>query len=74
MTGLPACFLTEYLERATAKLKVVVPATMLIIFVLLYLTFQRVDEALLIMATLPFAPAGGIWRLWLLCRREMQRL
>jgi Cu(I)/Ag(I) efflux system membrane protein CusA/SilA len=35
----------EYLERATAKLKVVVPATLLIIFVLLYLTFKRFDEA-----------------------------
>ncbi|MDY7544924.1 efflux RND transporter permease subunit [Glaciimonas sp. CA11.2] len=56
----------EYLERATAKLKVVVPATLLIIFVLLYLTFQRFDEAALIMGTLPFALAGGIWLLWLL--------
>jgi Cu(I)/Ag(I) efflux system membrane protein CusA/SilA len=56
----------EYLERATAKLKVVVPATLLIIFVLLYLTFKRVDEATLIMATLPFALAGGIWLLWAL--------
>ncbi|MEB0013225.1 efflux RND transporter permease subunit [Glaciimonas sp. Gout2] len=56
----------EYLERATAKLKVVVPATLLIIFVLLYLTFRRFDEAALIMGTLPFALAGGIWLLWLL--------
>lgn len=56
----------EYLERATAKLKVVVPMTLLIIFVLLYLTFKRVDEATLIMATLPFALAGGIWLLWAL--------
>ncbi|ELX08340.1 MULTISPECIES: efflux RND transporter permease subunit [Oxalobacteraceae] len=56
----------EYLERATAKLKVVVPMTLLIIFVLLYLTFKRVDEAALIMATLPFALAGGIWLLWAL--------
>jgi Cu(I)/Ag(I) efflux system membrane protein CusA/SilA len=56
----------EYLERATANLKVVVPATLLIIFVLLYLTFKRFDEAALIMATLPFALAGGIWLLWLL--------
>lgn len=44
----------------------VVPATLLIIFVLLYLTFGRVDETLLIMATLPFALAGGVWLLWLL--------
>jgi Cu(I)/Ag(I) efflux system membrane protein CusA/SilA len=56
----------EYLERALAKLKVVVPATLAIIFVLLYLSFGRFDEALLIMATLPFALAGGAWLLWLL--------
>jgi Cu(I)/Ag(I) efflux system membrane protein CusA/SilA len=56
----------EFLERATAKLKIVVPATLAIIFVLLYLTFKRFDEAFLIMATLPFALAGGIWLLWLL--------
>tara|TARA_B100001105_G_scaffold192555_2_gene156624 strand:+ start:2690 stop:5860 length:3171 start_codon:yes stop_codon:yes gene_type:complete len=56
----------EFLERATAKLKVVVPFTLLIIFVLLYLTFKRFDEALLIMATLPFALVGGVWLLWLL--------
>ena len=56
----------EYLERASAKLKVVVPATLLVIFVLLYLTFKRFDEAILIMATLPFALAGGVWLLWML--------
>ena len=56
----------EYLERATAKLKVVVPFTLLIIFVLLYLTFKRFEEAALIMATLPFALVGGIWLLYLL--------
>jgi Cu(I)/Ag(I) efflux system membrane protein CusA/SilA len=56
----------EFLERATAKLKVVVPFTLLIIFVLLYLTFKRFDDALLIMATLPFALVGGIWLLYLL--------
>ena len=56
----------EFLERATAKLKVVVPFTLLIIFVLLYLTFKRFDEALLIMATLPLALVGGIWLLYLL--------
>jgi copper/silver efflux system protein len=56
----------EYLERASARLKLVVPATLLIIFVLLYLTFQRFDEALLIMATLPFALVGGFWLLFLL--------
>ena len=56
----------EYLERATAKLKVVLPVTLLIIFVLLYLTFQRVQDALLIMGTLPFALIGGVWLLYLL--------
>lgn len=56
----------EFLERANARLKLVVPATLLIIFVLLYLTFRRADEALLIMATLPFALIGGIWFLYLL--------
>ena len=56
----------EFLERATAKLKAVVPFTLLIIFVLLYLTFKRFDEALLILATLPFALVGGIWLLYLL--------
>ena len=56
----------EFLERATAKLKLVVPATLMIIFVLLYLAFQRFDEALLIMATLPFALVGGFWLLWML--------
>ena len=56
----------QYLERATARLEVVVPATLLIIFVLLYLIFGRFDEAALIMATLPFALAGGIWFLWTL--------
>ena len=56
----------EFLERANARLKLVVPATLLIIFVLLYLTFARFDEALLIMATLPFALTGGAWFLYLL--------
>ncbi|QCB46577.1 efflux RND transporter permease subunit [Hydrogenophaga sp. PAMC20947] len=56
----------EYLERASAKLKLVVPFTLLIIFVLLYLTFRSLAEAALIMATLPFALVGGIWLLWVL--------
>ena len=54
----------EYLERATARLKVVVPVTLLIIFVLLYVVFQRFDEAWLIMGTLPLALVGGVWLLW----------
>jgi len=56
----------EYLERATARLKVVVPFTLLIVFVLLYVTFGALDEALLLMAALPFALVGGVWLLWLL--------
>ncbi|MFV8593242.1 efflux RND transporter permease subunit [Ralstonia pseudosolanacearum] len=56
----------EYLERATAKLKVVIPFTLLIIFVLLYMVFQRIDEVLLIMGTLPLALIGGFWLLYLL--------
>ena len=56
----------EFLERATAKLKVVVPFTLLIIFVLLYLTFRRFDEALLILAAMPFSLIGGYWLLYLL--------
>ena len=54
----------EFMQRANARLKAVVPATLAIIFVLLYLTFRRSDEALLIMATLPFALTGGVWFLY----------
>jgi Cu(I)/Ag(I) efflux system membrane protein CusA/SilA len=54
----------EFMQRANARLKAVVPATLAIIFVLLYLTFRRIDEALLIMATLPFALTGGVWFLY----------
>jgi Cu(I)/Ag(I) efflux system membrane protein CusA/SilA len=56
----------EYLARAAERLKIVVPATLAIIFLLLYLTFGRFDEAALIMATLPFALTGGVWALYLL--------
>jgi Cu(I)/Ag(I) efflux system membrane protein CusA/SilA len=56
----------EFLERATQRLKIVVPATLLIIFALLYATFRRWDEAALIMATLPFALTGGVWLIYLL--------
>jgi Cu(I)/Ag(I) efflux system membrane protein CusA/SilA len=54
----------EYLERAKARLMYVVPLTLLVIFVLLYLTFWRIDEALLIMLAVPFALIGGFWLLW----------
>jgi Cu(I)/Ag(I) efflux system membrane protein CusA/SilA len=56
----------EFLERATQKLKIVAPATLVIIFVLLYLTFRRLTDAVLIMATLPFALVGGFWLMYLL--------
>jgi copper/silver efflux system protein len=56
----------EYLERATQKLKLVVPFTLVIIFVLLYLAFRNFAAAALIMGTLPFALVGGLWLLFLL--------
>jgi copper/silver efflux system protein len=54
----------EYLERAEARLKVVVPVTLLIIFLLLYLNFRRLTETLIVMLSLPFALVGGLWLLW----------
>ena len=56
----------EYMERARARMKIVVPITLLIIFMLLYLNFQRVTEALIVMLSVPFALVGGVWLLWLL--------
>jgi Cu(I)/Ag(I) efflux system membrane protein CusA/SilA len=56
----------EYLERAIAKLKIVVPFTLLIIFLLLYLNFGRLTETLIVMLSLPFALVGGLWLMWLL--------
>jgi Cu(I)/Ag(I) efflux system membrane protein CusA/SilA len=54
----------EYMERAKARLKVVVPITILIIFLLLYLNFRRVTETLIVMLSVPFALAGGLWLMW----------
>jgi Cu(I)/Ag(I) efflux system membrane protein CusA/SilA len=54
----------EYLERARAKLKVVVPVTLLIIFLLLYLNFRRLTETLIVMLSLPFSLVGGLWLMW----------
>jgi Cu(I)/Ag(I) efflux system membrane protein CusA/SilA len=54
----------EYLERATARLKIVVPATLLIIFLLLYLNFKSVTETMIVMLSLPFALVGGLWLMW----------
>jgi copper/silver efflux system protein len=54
----------EYLERAQARLRIVVPVTLLIIFVLLYLNFGRLTETLIVMLSLPFALVGGLWLMW----------
>ncbi|HLZ05194.1 MAG TPA: efflux RND transporter permease subunit [Bradyrhizobium sp.] len=54
----------EYLQRAEARLKIVVPATLLIIFLLLYLNFRSVTETMIVMLSLPFALVGGLWLMW----------
>lgn len=56
----------EYLQRATERLRVVVPATLLIVFVLIYLVFRRLDDAAVVMLSLPFAVIGGLWLVWLM--------
>ncbi|MGK7312865.1 MAG: efflux RND transporter permease subunit [Candidatus Longimicrobiales bacterium M2_2A_002] len=56
----------EYMERAKAKLQYVVPATLLIIFLLLYFNFKSVGESLIVMLSLPFALVGGVFFMWLL--------
>lgn len=56
----------EYLERAAAKLRTVVPVTLVVIFVLLFLTFGSAADALLLMSTVPFALVGGFWLVWAL--------
>jgi copper/silver efflux system protein len=54
----------EYLQRAEARLKVVVPVTLLVIFLLLYLNFRTLTETLIVMLSVPFALVGGLWLLW----------
>jgi len=54
----------EYLQRAQAKLKVVVPATLVVILVLLFLNFGRITETLIVMLSVPFALVGGAWLMW----------
>jgi Cu(I)/Ag(I) efflux system membrane protein CusA/SilA len=54
----------EYLQRAKARLQVVVPLTVLIILLLLYLNFRRVTESLIVMLSVPFALVGGLWLMW----------
>jgi Cu(I)/Ag(I) efflux system membrane protein CusA/SilA len=56
----------EYLQRAEARMKIVVPVTLAIIFLLLYLNFRRLPETLIVMLSLPFALIGGLWFVWYL--------
>jgi Cu(I)/Ag(I) efflux system membrane protein CusA/SilA len=56
----------EYMERAIKKMKIVVPVTLLIIFLLLYLNFRRLTETFIVMLSVPFALVGGVWLMWLL--------
>ncbi len=56
----------EYMERAAQRLQVVVPITLGIIFLLLYLNFRRLSDTLIVMLTLPFGLIGGVWLLWAL--------
>jgi len=56
----------EYMERAIAKMKIVIPLTLLTIFLLLYLNFRRLTETLIVMLSVPFALVGGVWLMWLL--------
>jgi Cu(I)/Ag(I) efflux system membrane protein CusA/SilA len=56
----------EYMQRAKERMKLVIPATLAIVFLLLYFNFRSVPEALIVMLSLPFALVGGIWFLWLL--------
>jgi Cu(I)/Ag(I) efflux system membrane protein CusA/SilA len=56
----------EYMERAIGKMKIVIPVTLLSIFLLLYLNFRRITETLIVMLSVPFALVGGVWLMWLL--------
>ena len=56
----------EYMQRAIAKMKIVVPVTLSLIFLLLYLNFRRVTESLIVMLSVPFALVGGVWLMWAL--------
>jgi Cu(I)/Ag(I) efflux system membrane protein CusA/SilA len=56
----------EYYERAKQRLAIVVPLTLVLIFLLLYLNFRRITETLIVMLSLPFALVGGFWMLWAL--------
>jgi Cu(I)/Ag(I) efflux system membrane protein CusA/SilA len=56
----------ESMERAAERMKVVVPVTLLIIFLLLYLNFRRLTETVIVMLSVPFALVGGVWLMWML--------
>ena len=56
----------EYMQRARERMKLVIPATLAIIFLLLYFNFRSVGETMIVMLSLPFALVGGIWFIWLL--------
>ncbi|GIX34631.1 MAG: hypothetical protein KatS3mg126_0410 [Lysobacteraceae bacterium] len=56
----------EYMQRAAAKMRIVVPVTLALIFLLLYLNFRRVTESLIVMLSVPFALVGGVWLMWAL--------
>lgn len=56
----------ESMERAVEKMKIVVPVTLLLIFLLLYLNFKRLTETLIVMLSVPFALVGGVWLMWIL--------
>ncbi|KGM56281.1 cation transporter [Lysobacter daejeonensis GH1-9] len=56
----------EYMQRAAARMKIVVPITLALIFLLLYLNFRRITESLVVMLSVPFALVGGVWLLWAL--------
>jgi Cu(I)/Ag(I) efflux system membrane protein CusA/SilA len=56
----------EFMERAIAKMKIVIPVTLLTIFLLLYLNFKRLTETLIVMLSVPFALVGGVWLMWFL--------
>src|SRR6185436_14453156 len=56
----------EYMQRAAEKMRLVIPATLALIFLLLYFNFKSIGETLIVMLSLPFALVGGIWLVWAL--------
>jgi Cu(I)/Ag(I) efflux system membrane protein CusA/SilA len=56
----------EYMERAAARMRLVVPATLALVFLLLYFNFRRVSDTLVVMLSIPFTLVGGVWYLWAL--------